>query len=91
MKDYKKIHPKFIKESKIKQIEKLIELKYNTKLKETDEDNFLYTILTHWLANVKRTKEPDPDLLFKQYNDLLLNVFSNEEHKKVWIDEYKEV
>jgi len=87
---YKKIEPKFIKENKIKQIEKIIELKYNTKSKESDDDNFVYIILKHWLENVKLTKAPDPDLMFKYYNDLLLNVFNNIEMKKVWVDEYKE-
>ena len=86
----KEIKPKFIPERKIEQIEKLINLRFNTKLKKSDEENFMHTLLSQWLANVKKTKNPDPDILFKHYNDMLLNIFDNNAHKDVWILEYKE-
>ena len=84
-KEYKNIEPKFIKENKLKQLEKLINLKCGEK------DNMIKQVLVrHFKINISTSSNPNPDQLFKFYHDLLLITIDNNEHRQVWIDEYRE-
>lgn len=75
------VKPKFIRENKIKIIEKFIDLKTVGKVK---------ALCKMHLENVKLVNNPDPDELFQLFKDYLETIISNNEHRQVWIDEYKE-